>query len=324
MALPSPPAGAALSITTVSHVARPIGAEQLSGVTWAGGNLFYAVDDNDNKLYPLTLGIDATGALATNNIALGAGVAMTDSCDIEGCAFDQASGKVWISQEPGALIREFDPRTGELFRSAPVPAVQKQCVANYGLEALTIAADGRTMWTCNEEALQVDGELATNSVGSVVRLTRFTRDSVCDNWTANGEWAYETQPIGTAKNPWTRSGVSGLCALPDGTLLVLERRCCAGLIVPCFSIRIYQVDFAGATDVSSFASLRGASYAKTGKTLLWEHVHAYAMPNYEGMCLGPRLADGSRAIVLVSDGGSHAEEGIFTLKLSGLKGEMAE
>ena len=325
MAVGLPSAHAALKITTVSQATRPFsstyGAEQISGVTYAGGDLYYAVDDNDTKLYPITLKINReTGSLAssTNGMDIGTGVVMSGSHDMEGCAFDPASGKVWISQETNALIREFDPATGALLRSAPVPAVQKQCVGNYSLEALTISGNGMTMWTANEEALKVDGELATNSVGSVVRLTRFTRESVYDNWTPDGEWAYETQPIGTAKDSSTRSGVSGLCALPDGDLLVLERRCYQGGLFPDFNIRIYQVNFSGATDVSALSSLKGATYTKTTKTLLWQYTHGSDMPNYEGMCLGPSLNDGSCVIVLVSDGGSYAEEGVFTLKLSGL------
>ena len=71
----------ALSVSTISHVTRPYsstyGAEQISGITYAGGNLFYAVDDNDNKLYPLTLAINrANGSLAsgTSGITIGEGV----------------------------------------------------------------------------------------------------------------------------------------------------------------------------------------------------------------------------------------------------------
>jgi hypothetical protein len=314
-----------LTVTTISQVTRPssstYGAEQISGITYAGGNLFYAVDDNDNKLYPLTLAINrSNGTLAsgTSGITIGTGVLMSGGNDVEGCAFDPCSGKVWVSQETSALIKEYDPSTGELLRSAPVPAIQKQYVGNYSLEALTISGDGKTMWTCNEEALKVDGALATNSVGSVVRLTRFTRDNVRDNWTPNGEWAYETQPIGTLKDQYTRSGVSGLCALPDGTLLTLERRCYDGGLFPDFEIRIYQVNFSGATDVSSFAALKGATYTKTTKSLLWSYKHGSDMPNYEGICLGPRLDDGSSTLVLVGDGGSSAEKGIFVLKLTGL------
>ena len=54
----------ALTITKVSQVTRPsgysftYGAEQISGITYAGGNLFYAIDDTDNKLYPIRLNIN--------------------------------------------------------------------------------------------------------------------------------------------------------------------------------------------------------------------------------------------------------------------------
>jgi len=325
MAVGLPSANAALKVTKVSQVTRPsgysftYGAEQISGITYAGGNLFYAIDDTDNKLYPLELAISRSdGSLTESDITIGTGVVMSGSHDMEGCAFDPASGKVWISQETNALIREFDPATGALLRSAPVPAVQKQYVGNYSLEALTISGDGRIMWTANEEALKVDGALATNSVGSVVRLTRFTRESVYDNWTPDGEWAYETQPIGTLKDSHTRSGVSGLCALPDGTLLTLERRCYDGGFFPDFNIRIYQVNFSGATDVSSLASLKNASYTKTTKTLLFSFTDTSDMPNYEGICLGPRLNDGSCAIVIITDGGSSAAPEVMTLRLTGL------
>ena len=44
----------ALTVTTVSQVTRPsystYGAEQISGITYAGGDLYYAIDDNDKKL----------------------------------------------------------------------------------------------------------------------------------------------------------------------------------------------------------------------------------------------------------------------------------
>ena len=318
---------AALSISTVSQVARPssatYGAEQISGITYAGGDLFYAVDDADNKLYPLSLSIDrSTGSLATSGITIGTGVAMSGGIDMEGCAYDPCSRKVWVSQErisnAAAILREYDPATGEATRTAPLPAIQQKAKNNYSLEALTISGDGKTMWTANEEALTVDGNLATNTVGSVVRLTRFTRESVRANWTADGEWAYETQPIGTAKDSYTRSGVSGLCALPDGNLLVLERRCYQNGWFPDFNIRIYQVDFSGATDVSALPALKDATYAKTSKKLLWHYTHTNDMPNYEGICLGPRLDNGDSVLVLISDGGSGAETGVFTLKLSGI------
>ena len=62
LAVGLPAACAALTITTVSQATRPssatYGAEQISGITYAGGDLYYAVDDNDKKLYPITLKIN--------------------------------------------------------------------------------------------------------------------------------------------------------------------------------------------------------------------------------------------------------------------------
>ena len=114
----------AISVTKGSVYTRPSGAtypDPLSGITYAGGNLYYAVDDNDKKLYPLTLAIGTDGSLASSGITIGTGVTMSGVADAEGCAFDPCSGKLWVSDETGAKIREYDPETGELFRTAPRP-----------------------------------------------------------------------------------------------------------------------------------------------------------------------------------------------------------
>ncbi len=321
----------ALKVTKVSEVNRPsasqYGAEQASGMTWAGGDLYYAIDDNDKKLYPITLAIDrANGSLTTSGITIGTGVVMSGGNDMEGCAFDPCSGKVWISDESGALVREYDPSTGTLIRSAPVPAIMTKYYGNYSLEALTISGDGRTMWTANEEALTVDGDKSAKSTGSIVRLTRFTRESTYDNWTLAGQWAYLTDPIGT--DPWVysgsvkgRSGVSALAALPDGNLLVLERDLWGdNAWDSTFYNRIYFVDGTGegggkATDVARMSSLKEATYVRVKKTALFNEEVGWV--NYEGMCIGPRLDDGSILLVLIADGGSCTCK-IMTLKLSGL------
>ena len=321
-----PAASRALTVSVVSETTRPssstYGAEQISGITWAGGNLYYAVDDNDKKLYPLTLAIGTDGSLAASGITIGTGVTMSGAADAEGCAFDPCSGKLWVSDETGAKIREYDPETGALLRTAPVPAIQGQYYGNYSLEALTISGDGRTMWTANEESLKCDGTNSTLTAGSTVRLTRFTRESVHANWTADGQWAYLTQPIAENSNQYlassARNGVAALTALPDGTLLVLERGYRGwGSVADDFKNYIYAVNFSGATDITDIPSLKEATYTRVGKTLLWSDMELKVV-NYEGMCLGPRLADGSSVLVVIADGGSGGNEKIMTLKLSGL------
>ncbi len=323
-----PSAHAALKVTKISEVYRPSSAvaEQISGVTWAGGSLYYAVDDNDDKLYPLTLDINGAGELAKTNITIGTGVPVQGASDMEGCAWDPASRLLWISDETGPTIRTIDPATGEPLGSVAVPTVHRQYYGNFSFEALTISGDGLTMWTANEEALKVDGEKSSKTEGSLVRLTRFSRKTVSDKWESAGQWAYLTQPVGS--DPWvhnndtkTRSGVAGMVALPDGRLLVLERNLWGdnGWDAT-FYTRIYLVDGTSesggkATDVSGMASLKDAEYEKVKKTALFNKEVGWV--NYEGICLGPRLDDGSLILVLVADAGSCTAK-IMTMKLEGL------
>ncbi len=326
-------AQAALKAAKITEVYRPYTpstnkAEQLSGITYVGGDSYYAVDDVDDKMYPIAIHINrATGAITRDDIEIGVGISLADSDDLEGCAFDPASGNVWVSQETYARIREFDPATGALLRTAPVPAIMRKyhnlSGDTYSLEALTISGDGLTMWTCNEEALTCDGELSAKDTGSVVRLTKFTRESVYGNWTVSLQWAYLTDKIGT--NAWYyngkkkgRSGVASLVALPDGNLLVLERDLWGdNSWDSTFYNRIYLVDGTGVgggvpTNVLDMPSLRDATYKRAKKTSIFnQHV---GWVNYEGMCLGPRLDDGSVVLVLVSDGGNCTEK-IMTMKL---------
>lgn len=313
-------ASAAPDVMVASEVFRSdlTNAVEISGVTWAGGDNYYAVDDADRKLYSLVIEIDrSTGAIVTNIV--GVGVPLVGVGDPEGCALDPGSGKVWVSDERDSQIREYDPVSGAVLRSAPIPAIFSQCRKNFSFEALTISEDGGTMWTSNEEALECDGAISSKETGSVVRLTKFTRPSTSDNWIAAGQWAYVTQPVGT--DPWirngeatTRSGVVGLCALSDGTLLVLER-CLAGtgLMNASFFTRIFRVDLMGATEVSGLRSLKDADYACVAKVPIFDKNVGWT--NYEGMCLGPRLDDGSRVLVLVSDGGNCFRK-IMALRLS--------
>src|SRR4051812_1175119 len=70
----------AVVITPVGNVVFPAvpssTASEFSGMTYLGGNSYYAISDNDNLLYPLTIGLNSsTGALTSMNI--GTGIPMT-------------------------------------------------------------------------------------------------------------------------------------------------------------------------------------------------------------------------------------------------------
>jgi len=321
-------AGGGLSAVKASEKVRAWpGGKEISGITWAGGDTYYAVDDADGRLYRLSIVLGPSGSIVSNRIE--SSVAVSGANDMEGCAFDPLTGNVWVSDEFDATIREIDPKTGAALRSVDVPAVQKQFYYNFSLESLDISKDGLSMWTCNEETLRCDGTNSTKTAGSVVRLTRFVRRSAGDDWTASGQWAYVTEPVGTNPFVWkgyarTRSGVSDVAVMPDGTLLVLERTYRhEGVLADDFYARVYSVDFSGATDVSGIASLKGAEYVCAKKSLLYS-TGRMTMVNYEGMCLGPSIggADGEAAsLVLVSDSGQRTSPRLMTLRLSASRAE---
>ena len=110
----------ALTVTKGNIYTRPSGAtypDPLSGITYAGGNSYYAVADNGADvwgLYPCTIQLSADGKtvssfqIATTNNA----VKPSGMSDIEGVAYDPSTGNVWIADESKKTIKEYNPTTG--------------------------------------------------------------------------------------------------------------------------------------------------------------------------------------------------------------------
>ena len=322
----------------VSWKGRPLGG--LSGLTRVAGDLYYAVRDDGSRggLFTLRVGVDRATGCATNCEIL-AEVKLKGRDDLEDVAWDAAARRVWACDEHDGSIRAFAPDSGEELARVDVPKVFDAYVFNRSFESLSIRADGREMWTCNEEALNRwaamgrtkhrvvpvapdtpdvdDGPLSTREHGSLVRLQKFTRTDPGAPWTPAGQWAYLTDPVGgKAFLDKSRSGVSDVLCLDDGRLLVLEREMSVkkgGLPVPTFRCRIYAVDFAGAPDTSGRLSLKDPGLRPVAKTRLFGARTGFAM--YEGMCLGPVLDDGARSVLLIADGDDGAANRILALKL---------
>ena len=114
-----------------------------------------------------------------------------------------------------------------------------------------------------------------------------------------------------------RSGLVDLLALPNGGVLALERE--LGGYLPHYRTRIYLLNFTGASDVTTVASLSSDSFTAVGKTLLWQGNTGFS--NFEGITLGPALSEGSYALLLISDNGSGAmaqRQDSFSLILRGV------
>lgn len=291
---------AAISVASVEFAGffpRPEEPNGLSDITWIGDNRYYAVNDDNGSIYPVVLDVDCSSGVITNAV-VGEPVKGEVGKDFEGCAFDRITRRLWISDERDSSVRDFDPKSGRTYSQVVLPDnVHTNTRWNYAFESVTISPDALTMWIANEEALIGDGGRSNSKTGTVVRLMRFTRRDGSEEWKSAGQCGYLTDSWTEKSNPSGLNccGVSGLAALEDGSLIVLEREL-SGLT---FRFRLYHVT-PGETCWPDIV----------GKRLLYSYKGTFSLfrsnnelGNFEGLALGPKLKDGSRLLVLVSDAG---------------------
>jgi hypothetical protein len=272
----------------------------LSGITWAGGNLFYAVADHPNLLVPITLEIhSATGRIVRGNFGTPIPV-QTPVSDFEGVAYVAATKTFYISAEERPAVISFQP--GDAVQLQPVPRIFSEAAKNLGLEAITGNDTAGRFWIANEEALRPDGPLS-GTTGTLVRLQQFDAQ-----FRPVAQYAWRTESAAFRFRN-SGNGVSDLCLLPDGRLLVLER----GFAFGGLQVRLFLADFKGATDVSEQLSLVDVDFVPAQKTLLFEELTGFV--NYEGIALGPTLDDGSRSLILIADSNGGRSHTFLPLKL---------
>ncbi|GAA0507836.1 3-phytase [Saccharopolyspora subtropica] len=230
------------------------------------------------------------------------------SVDPEDVRWDPLSSDLWWTSEGQRGAQLIDPSirradtdgaaTGEL----PLPANLRMAPDagpkhNEALEGLTFADGGTRVVTAMEGPLLQDGESPTVDHGALSRITVQSRSG-----RVLAQYAYPLDPV-FAESPtggFANNGVSGLLADRGGRYLVMERSFVTGVGN---SIRIYRVDPRGATDVQDVDSLQGAGVRPVRKELLVDlaDLGLRTVDNVEGLTWGPRLPDGSRSLVLVSD-----------------------
>jgi hypothetical protein len=358
----------ALSLSTVgrydfeaTQLAPPPGStapapqpDGLSGITWLGHTKYLAVSDRHAFLFPLTIRVDSlSGAILDASLDEPIplldrdGAAFNDTLegpDREDIAWDAATRSVWIANERSGGTRTRPSLARHLLATGRmtqfISATKKSPLAifqtiqvNQGFESITRAADGHETWTANEGSLYADGAPHDDGGPRVVRLVRFDAKMA-----VSAEYAYVTDPPeGTITFPpgaesHRNFGVSDLLLLDDGTLLSLERALTAEANgFARFTVRIYAIDLAGATDVSRppyagglaafhVAGLPGATgdavFTPARKERLLEiNSPLLSVGNFEGMTLGPKLAGGDRSVILIGDNDNGRREALYALRL---------
>lgn len=178
---------------------------------------------------------------------------------------------------------------------------------NYNFESAAYDNASHRLWTINESTMRRDGKPATTQDPhqNVLRLLAF---DMTDNTRQPDVFLYKMDMPTTMKNAQTYvMGVSELCVLPDGKLLVLEREA----FIPKIKIGAFCNCKLYVVDPSTFAPYDidkqvepGAPYVEKNLLTSWRtslSLLNQSWANYEGMCLGPQLENDDQVIILVSD-----------------------
>ncbi|WP_406215651.1 esterase-like activity of phytase family protein [Streptomyces canus] len=241
--------------------------------------------------------------------------------DPEGIAVDPRDGTLVWTSEGERIVASDGPAllgdpwirrattTGAYTGQLPLPPQLHMNSQEFGprknqtLEGVTFTPDGRRIVTAMEDPLYQDGDDPTPEHGALTRIT------VHDARTGQplAQYAYPLEPLFATPPAGSTdtNGVSDIVALDRDRFLVLER---ASIYTDNnWKARIYLVDLHGATDVLGRDSLTDTSahpVQPVRKTLVTDLSDVPGLPrvdNVEGITLGPRLPDGRRTVVLVSD-----------------------
>lgn len=267
------------------------------------------VDTSDGRLDPgdvdvvgVTLLTDAAGVPLAPGTVDPEGLTLTAQDTLIVTSEGFATTKV------APFVREFS-LAGRQIREIPLPAYTTPDGAttgvrqNLGLESAAVTPDGRHLLTGFENALVQDGPASTLTTTSASRLL----DIELASGTVRNEYVYRDDAVAEPSVPAGQFTVSGLVeVLPFNRRfgLAMERSFSVGAGN---TIRLYRYALAGADDVSGVADLDDAAPVReAGKELVLDLDSLVAsegltLDNIEGMTLGPRLPDGGRALLLVSD-----------------------
>ena len=301
-----PGGGDGIRVTERPQQRLRVAPGQYSGITHIAGDRYAVVDDKlpGGGIVFFELPLRKNGSVRTARVrrtvpeatlaASGAGL------DNEGVAY--AGGKLYVSAEKDQSIREYDLDGRPTGRVFPVPADMgvSAIIGNAGFEALTYCAETGSFWATTELPLRADDRASCQH-----RLQRFDACfQPAERYLYQTDAPSKTQAEASSAMAYV-FGISALTALDDGRLIVLEREVYVPASTPQDILR------------NSFSRMKlyvvrpdGDGRTVLPKQLLCEFETrlslratgiGVALANYEGMCLGPRLSDGRRCLILLAD-----------------------
>ena len=280
---------------------KTVSAGNYSGITWLGGSRYAVANDKSPTagFYLMSIDIDSiTGELLSvrEDTFLTSGQPNRDE---EGICYVPQNQTIFVSGEKDQEILEYNLQGQLTGRKLNIPEVFKTSYSNGGFEALTYQVQTHRFWTTTEHTLKADGEKPSieRKIKNRLRLQSFG-----DDLQPKEQYWYETDSTNIRKKKGRSIlGVSGLAALDDGRIVVLERE----LYFPKKQIGSYSLVKLYLIDPSQCQP--GEILQKTFLIAFKTKVNLLRrnFANFEGICLGPKLTDGRQLLILVCDSQNH-------------------
>ena len=286
-----------ITLNKQHHFSKAVPAGNYSGITWFGDDRYAVVNDKSATagFYLMTI---RTDSITGDIIEVRADSFMTSGLpnrDEEGVCYVPQTNTVFVSGEGDGQILEYSMDGQLTGRKLTIPEVFTTAYGNSGFEALTYNANTHRFWTTSENTLEADGEKPSikKKIPNMLRLQSFGDDLQ----PAELYW-YKTDSTAVKRKKGSSTlGVSGMVALDNGNVIILEReiRRTSKRIGSFVHVKLYLVN---------------PSQQQPGellqKQLLTEfrtriNVTRRSFANYEGICAGPKLKDGRLVLLLVAD-----------------------
>ncbi|WP_162944769.1 esterase-like activity of phytase family protein [Flavisolibacter nicotianae] len=238
--------------------------------------------------------------------------------DPEALRFNRSNGTLVWSSEGERIVRGgkvilTDPsiniidRKGQWLDSLPLPANMHMRATENGprqngvFEGLAFTDDNKTLFVSVEEPLYEDGPRAgLKDTSGWIRLIKYnmtTREPVA-------QYAYRIDPVvqePISAGTFIVNGVPDILAVNDHQLLITERSFSTGRLT--CNIRIYLAELKDADDISGVVSLQKSPVTRPVQKKLVLNMDSLGrwIDNVEGATFGPRLPNGHRSLLFVTD-----------------------
>ena len=279
------------------HFKKTVPPGNYSGVTWLGGDRYAVVDDKSETagFHLMTIRLDTITGDITDVRADSFMTSGLPNRDEEGICYVPLTNTLFVSGESDGQIVEYSLDGQLTGRALNIPEVFKKAYSNKSFEALTYNAKTQRFWTTTENSLAIDGDKPDikKKIANHLRLQSFGNDLQ----PREQYWYVTDSSAVKSKKGRSTLGVSGLAALDDGQVIVLERevRRAPKKIGSFVHVKLFVVN----PQLQQLGDTLRKQLLTEFRTRINLKKRSFA--NYEGLCTGPRLADGRLVLLLVAD-----------------------